>query len=158
FVFWLGTKRYVMVPPSRATRTAGFFKVFFHALSNQSTRQPGQSFWDVARGHFSDAEVDAARSVGPILSIFALAPIFWSLFDQTFSTWVLQGEKMLPYSLMLPFKLGTFVIGPEEMLSANPILVMIFVPVLTWFVYPRLGRLATPLRRMAFGMFLSGFS
>jgi len=152
FVFWLGTKRYVMVPPARQTRAAGFFRVFFHALSNQNRRQPGQSFWDAARGPFSDAEVDAAKSVGPILSIFAMAPIFWSLFDQTFSTWVLQGEKMIPY------KLGGYTIGPEEMLSTNPILVMIFVPILTWFVYPRIGRLATPLRRMAFGMFLSAFS
>ncbi|MBI3850900.1 MAG: MFS transporter [Verrucomicrobia bacterium] len=152
FVFWLGTKRYVMVPPSRKTKTAGFFRVFGCALSNRSRRQPGQSFWDVARGPFTDAEVDAAKSVGPILSIFALAPIFFSLFDQTFSTWVLQGENMIPYQL------GTYTIGPEEMLSANPILVMIFVPVMTLLVYPVLGRLATPLRRMSCGMFVAALS
>lgn len=152
FVFWLGTKRYVMVPPSRKTKAAGFFKVLFFALSNQNLRQPGQSFWDVARGQFTEAEVDAAKSVGPILSIFALAPIFWSLFDQTFSTWVLQGEKMIPY------KIGNYTIGPEEMLSANPILVMIFVPILTWWIYPLMGRLATPLRRMSAGMFLCAAS
>jgi hypothetical protein len=52
----------------------------------------GKILWDGARARFSDAEVDAAKSVGPILSIFALIPVFWALFDQTFSTWVLQGE------------------------------------------------------------------
>ncbi|MDW8310130.1 MAG: hypothetical protein RMK20_12230, partial [Verrucomicrobiales bacterium] len=67
-------------------------------------------------------------------------------------TWVLQGEKMIPY------RLANYTIGPEEMLSANPILVMLFVPVLTWWVYPRLGRLATPLRRMSAGMFLAALS
>lgn len=152
FVFWLGTKHYVMVPPTRQTRTAGFFRVLFYALRNRHRRRPGQSFWEPARERFSAAEVDAAASVGPILSIFALAPIFWSLFDQTFSTWVLQGERMIPY------RIGNYTIGPEEMLSANPILVMIFVPLLTWWVYPRLGRLATPLRRMSTGMFLAALS
>jgi POT family proton-dependent oligopeptide transporter len=151
-VFWLGTKHYVMVPPARKTKAAGFFRVLKYALSNRSRRQHGQSFWDVARGQFTDAEVEAARSVLPILSIFALVPIFFSLFDQTFSTWVLQGEKMIPYHL------GTYTIGPEEMLSANPILVMIFVPVLTLLVYPALGRLATPLRRMSVGMFVAALS
>ncbi|HHY86819.1 MAG TPA: POT family MFS transporter [Verrucomicrobia bacterium] len=152
FVLWLGRKRYVMVPPARKTRTAGFFRIFFHALSRRNERKPGESFWDGARSRFSDAEVDAARSVAPILSIFAFAPIFWSLFDQTFSTWVLQGARMVPYSI------GRFTVGPETMLAANPILVMIFVPILTWLVYPAMGRFATPLRRMALGMFLAAFS
>jgi len=44
------------------------------------------------------------------------------------------------------------------MQSANPLLVMILVPVLTLLVYPRLGRLATPLRRMSAGMFLAASS
>jgi POT family proton-dependent oligopeptide transporter len=44
------------------------------------------------------------------------------------------------------------------MLSANPILVMLLVPVMTLLIYPALGRFATPLRRMSYGMFLSGFS
>jgi POT family proton-dependent oligopeptide transporter len=150
FVFWLGTKHYVRVSPSRETKTAGFFKVFWHALT--SKRQPGQSFWDAARNRFSEREVDAAKSVGPILGIFLLIPPFWSLFDQTNSTWVLQGEKMLPT------KLFGFDIGAEQMQSANPALVMILVPLLTLLVYPRLGRLASPLRRMSYGMFLGAFS
>src|SRR5262249_38635266 len=49
-------------------------------------------------------------------------------------------------------------IGAEEMLSANPILVMIFVPVMTLWLYPLMGRLATPLRRMSYGMFLAAAS
>jgi len=152
FVFWLGTKKYTMVPPSSKTRTAGFFKVLFCALKNRSRRKPDESFWDVARQRFSEAEVDAARSVLPILGIFALLPVFWALFDQTFSTWVLQGE------MMVPLKLGTYSIGPEEMLSANPILVMLLIPVMTGLLYPTLGRFATPLRRMCAGMFLAAFS
>jgi len=156
FVFWLGTKRYTMVPPSSKTKEAGFFRVLFYAIDHRHQRTPGQHFWDVARGPFTDAEVDAAKSVLPILGVFALVPVFWALFDQTFSTWVLQGETMVPYQIS--YRSLNYSIGPEEMLSANPILVMIFIPIMTMFVYPAMGRFATPLRRMCLGMFLAAFS
>lgn len=150
-VFWSGTRHYVRKPPTRETRAAGFLKVFWHALT-AGNRQAGESFWDKARKRFSDQEVDAASSVGPILSIFALIPVFWALFDQTNSTWVLQGNKMLPFHLL------GFEIGAEKMQSANPALVMILVPLLTLGIYPRIGKLATPLKRMSFGLFLTAAS
>jgi len=154
-VFWLGTRYYVRKPPSRETRSAGFFQVFWHALMSGDKRR-GQRFWDRARDRFSEQEVRSARSVGPILGIFALIPIFWALFDQTNSTWVLQGEKMIPISLKLAG--WTWNIGAEEMQSANPALVMILVPLLTLGLYPRLGKLATPLKRMSLGLFLTAGS
>jgi POT family proton-dependent oligopeptide transporter len=150
FVFWLGTKHYIRVPPSRATKSAGFFKVFFAALSGK--REVGKSFWDAARGRFSDQEIDAAKSVLPILFVFTLIPIFFSLFDQTNSTWVLQGEKMVPTKIL------GLNIGAEQMQSMNPLIVMILVPLFTLGVYPRLGRFASPLKRMAYGMFLAAAS
>ncbi len=151
-IFWLGTKHYVRVPPARESRTAGFFQVFVEALRNRERRTPEQSFWDTALVRFSPREVEAAKSVGPILGIFALIPVFWALFDQTFSTWVLQGAKMKP------FQLGSWTIGAEQMLAANPLLVMAMIPVTTLFLYPLLGRFATPLRRMCTGMFLAAAS
>lgn len=150
FVFWLGRKKYVRIPPSRETKSAGFFKVFWHALT--SKRQPGQSFWDPARARFTGQEVDAANSVAPILGLFLLIPPFWSMFDQTNSTWVLQGLKMVPVKIL------GFNVGAEEMQSMNPLMVMILVPVLTWGIYPLLGRFASPLRRMSAGMFLGAAS
>jgi POT family proton-dependent oligopeptide transporter len=158
--FWLGTKHYVRVPPASKARTAGFLKVLFFTLSHQGEKKSGDTFWDVARGRFSDAEVDAAKSVMPILSVFALIPVFWALFDQTFSTWVLQGEKMVPYVIQGSFLGWTYkyTVNAEVMLAANPILVMIFLPVMTIWLYPILGRLASPLRRMSYGMFLAAAS
>jgi POT family proton-dependent oligopeptide transporter len=44
------------------------------------------------------------------------------------------------------------------MLSANPIMVLIMVPFTTFVLYPMLGRLATPLRRMGTGMVLAALS
>lgn len=150
FVFWLGTKHYTCVPPSRETKSAGFFKVLWHALTGK--KEPGEGFWGPARRRFTEQEVDAAKSVLPILGVFALVPPFWSLFDQTNSTWVLQGNKMIPFDIL------GFHIGAEQMQSANPALVMILVPLLTLLIYPHLGKWASPLRRMTYGMFLAAGS
>ncbi len=147
FVFWLGTKHYVRVPPARKTCRAGFFKVLFAALFSQ--REAGKSFWDAARSRFSESEIAAAKSVLPILGVFSLVPVFWSLFDQTNSTWVLQGQKMIPANVL------GLAIGAEQMQSMNPLLVMLLVPLFTLGIYPRIGRYASPLKRMAFGMFLA---
>ena len=149
-IFWLGTPHYVRVPSSRQAHHAGFFKVFWHALS--ARRAPGQSFWEAALGRFSRQEVDAAKSVPPILFVFALIPAFWTLFDQTNSTWVLQGQSMASV------KLWGMTIGAEQMQSVNPVLVMLLVPLLTLVVYPRIGKFAAPLRRMSAGMFLGALS
>jgi POT family proton-dependent oligopeptide transporter len=169
FIFWLGTKHYVRVPPSRETKTAGFFKVLFYALANrkktgggalpraEADRQVGPTgrrgnFWDAAQDRFSEKEIDAAKSVLPIVLVFVLITPFWSLFDQSNSTWVLQGEKMVPTKVL------GLDIGAEQMQSMNALIVMILVPLFTLGIYPHIGKYASPLRRMSCGMFLAAGS
>ncbi len=130
----------------------GVWYLLIVALSLAGRLELPDAFWAAAAGRYSAAEVSAARSVGPILFVFALVPVFWALFDQTTSTWVLQGKRMVP------FEVFGFTIGAEQMQSANPALVMVLVPLLTLGVYPLLGRLATPLRRMGAGMFFGAAS
>jgi len=113
-IFWLGARHYVMVPPARTTRKAGFFAVLVAALKNRS---PGKGFWDGAKTLYSETEVRAAASVGPILSIFALIPVFWALFDQTHTTWIAQGQKMIPIALPFDWKLDA-----SAMQSINPLM------------------------------------
>lgn len=149
-IFWLGRRRYVMVPPTRETKVAGFFPVLFAALQN---RQPGRPFWDGARARFSAEEISAAQSVLPVLSVFALIPPFWAMFDQHASTWVLQAQGMVEAKITESYSLGG-----QEMQSLNPALVMILVPLLTGVVYPLMGKWATPLRRIGLGMFIAGSS
>ena len=81
--------------------------------------------------------------------MFAFVPIFWTLFDQTNSTWVLQGEQMRAVNFL------GLDIGAEQMQSMNPLIVMVLVPLFTLGIYPRIGRFASPLKRMSFGMFLA---
>ena len=152
-IFYLGRRRYHCVPPARETRSAGFFLVLFEALRN---RRPGVGFWEgaTASGRFSAAEVAAAASVAPVLSVFALIPPFWAMFDQHSSTWILQAKSMVPW------KLGSYEVGGEEMQSLNPLLVMGLVPLVTLVLYPLFGRVmrVTPLRRIGLGMFVAGLS
>jgi POT family proton-dependent oligopeptide transporter len=155
-IFWLGRKCYTRIPPSSQTKTAGFMKVTWYALTNLGRRKAGQSLWDVARQRFSDREVDAARSVGPVLAVFAPITIFWALFDQTSSTWVMQGSKMTAVKVF-----GSFEIGAEQMQSMNPALVMVLVPLMLW-LYPRIEKLTglrvSALRRMGAGLVLAGLA
>lgn len=155
-IFWYGRKYYTRIPPSSQTRTAGFMKVTWYALTRLGHRRAGQSMWDVARERYSEREVDAARSVGPILAVFAPICIFWSLFDQTSSTWVMQGSRMLAVPITRSFE-----IGAEQMQSMNPLLVMILVPTMLW-LYPRIEKLTgvrvSPLRRMGTGMMVAALS
>jgi POT family proton-dependent oligopeptide transporter len=150
FIFWRGKKLYVIVPTNREKKHAGFFQVIFTALSLR--RAAGQKFWDAARTRFSENEVAATRSVLPILFVFAMIPMFWALYDQGNSTWVLQGLKMSNINLL------GLDIGAEQMQSLNPLLIMLFVPVFTLWIYPRIGRFASPLKRMSCGLFLAAGS
>lgn len=95
------------------------------------------------------------RAVLNILIVFAAVPMFWALFNQVFTTWVLQGEKMTPFTLL------GYKVDAERMQSAGAILVLIWVPILTLGVYPlaeKLGLRPTPLRRMSVGMLLGAAS
>jgi POT family proton-dependent oligopeptide transporter len=119
FIFWLGRRRYVRQPPER----------------------------DLPRT--AEQRTSDREALWRIIMVLLPVPIFWMLYNQVNSTWVLQGSKMTP----LP-ALG---LNAETMQIANPILVMIWTPILTLALYPmaeRLGWRPTPLRRMAAGMFL----
>lgn len=180
-IFWLGTRRYVIKPPVRAPAKAGFLSVFWYALTHWGQRKPGSGFWEVARGEFTAEEVDGARAVGGILMVFASVPVFWSLFDQTNSTWVIQGTKMTSVTLFtfqlspdlffVPLLKGffveqgagqfAFVLDTERMQAMNPLYVMILIPIFTSFLYPladKAGLKPTPLRRMSLGMVLAAGS
>jgi POT family proton-dependent oligopeptide transporter len=150
-IFWLGTKYYVRQPPLRADRGAGFWTVVWFTVRHRDERKDGERFFDVALARFSAEEVESARAVSGILMIFLTVPMFWALFNQVNSTWVLQGKSMTPY----------YVLDGETMQSAGSVLVMIWVPILTLWVYPwleRRGILPTPLRRMSAGMVLGAVS
>jgi proton-dependent oligopeptide transporter, POT family len=121
FIFWLGRKQYLRQPTQRESKRT------------------------------EEERVADRKVLLRIALVFLPVPIFWSLFNQTSSTWVLQGTQMTPYHLL----------DGETMQGSGAVLVMIWAPLLTLVFYPmaeRLGWQPTALRRMTVGMFLGAAS
>jgi POT family proton-dependent oligopeptide transporter len=155
FIFWLGRKHYLRQPPARQSHQAGVMSVLWFAFNNQSQRRAGEKYLDVALAKYSPEEVNAVRAVGRIVIVFLCVPVFFALYNQVNSTWVLQGEKMTPFEVL------GFKVDGERMQAVGSILVMIWVPIMTYIIYPLFEKLRlrpTPLRRMAVGMVLAGIT
>lgn len=122
FVFWLGRNKFVHIPPS------GWQKFKEETFSPEGKR--------------------ALLNLAPIFLIFV--PMFWALFDQTGSAWVLQADKMnrsvMGYELL-----------PSQIQAANPFLILILIPFFSLVLYPLLGKFmkVTPLRVVAIGLFVT---
>ena len=58
--------------------------------------------WNKATLLCGENAVTDTRHILKILSIFAFVIPFWSIFDQTASSWVAQGNNMIPISIPLP--------------------------------------------------------
>jgi POT family proton-dependent oligopeptide transporter len=77
-------------------------------------------------------------------------PIFWMLYDQQSSVWILQATRLDLHGL-----------EPEQLNVLNPLEIMVFIPLFDIQIYPRLERRGfniQPLRRMEYGMFLAAVS
>jgi POT family proton-dependent oligopeptide transporter len=107
-------------------------------------------FWGPAVRRFGLEATEGPVAVFKIMSIFFLVSIFWALFDQKASTWLLQAQKM-DRTLW-----GNVTIEAAQTPLANPFLVMVLIPFMN-VVYrgiERLGINPTPLRRITIGMML----
>lgn len=90
------------------------------------------------------------KSLGKMASIYAFITVFWALFDQTGSSWIVQAQKM-------DRNLFGFELLPSQIQAANPLLIMLLVPFFSYLIYPFLSRffVLTALRKMTIGLFLT---
>ncbi len=163
WIFWAGTRHYVRAPPS-GPNPHGFLNVLWSAGRRLGTHRAGQGWLDTALERHPAEAVDGARAVLRIMGVFGAVTVFWALFDQTGSSWVLQGKQLV--NVIGPFTMGGVTLGPFELDAAqlqalNPFLVMALVPLFTWVVFPALARRGVslaPLSKMTAGMFLTVLS
>jgi POT family proton-dependent oligopeptide transporter len=119
---------------------------------------------------------EGIRTLGKLCIVFVFISMFFALFYQSESAWVLQAEKMnltfLKWNLSDQSFLGSLLsklgglhqvewkILPAQMQSANPALIMILIPLFAYIIYPSLNRLwtMTPLRKIGIGMVLTAVS
>ncbi len=120
FVFWLGRNRFVHIPPG------------------------GRAFLQ------ESSSGEGLRLLGRLFGIVLFVGMFWSLFDQTASRWVLQAESMNR-------EVFGFSILSAQMQALNPLLIFLLVPLFAGCVYPLLHRSfgLSPLRKIGIGFFLA---
>ena len=88
-------------------------------------------------------------------TIFVFVAVFWALFDQTGSSWVLQAEDLDRHWLDVHWL-------PSQIQAINPIMIVVLVPIFGFVVYPLIDKVfkLTPLRKVSIGLFVMvvGFS
>lgn len=127
-VFWMGRKVFVAVPPVG---------------------------W---KQYKSDVFSPKGRKAILNLSImYVFIAVFWALFDQTGSSWVLQAENM-DKNVNLGFI--QFELLASQIQAINPLLIMIFIPLFSYVFYPFANRFfdLTPIRKIMIGLFITAFS
>lgn len=119
FMFWLGRNRFVHIPASGI----GFFKEAFSR--------------------------EGVIALCKLIPLFTFVAVFWSLYDQTGSSWILQAEQM-----DLKFLGITWL--ESQIQAVNPILILAFIPLFTFVIYPWVDRVfpLSPLRKIGLGMIL----
>lgn len=127
-VFWMGRKVFIAIPP-----------VGWKAYKKEIFSPQGK------------------KAIFNLSILYIFISIFWSLFDQTGSSWVLQAEKM-DKTVNLGFI--QFDLLAEQIQAINPLLIMIFIPLFTFVLYPFVDKFfpLTALRKISIGLLLAGFS
>jgi POT family proton-dependent oligopeptide transporter len=156
-IFFLGRKKYVRVPPSGVNKN-NFVFISIYALFNIHKKKKGQSLLDVAKGKFNPEKVEGIKAVYRVLAVFAFVPIFWAMWDQSESEWVLQLQH-LDRNINLGFT--HFTILSAQVQTVNPVFLLLFIPIFNYGVYPffeKIGIKTTPLRRLGAGLALTALS
>jgi len=96
---------------------------------------------------------EGLAAIGKLIPLFLFVAVFWCLFDQTASTLVFQAEKMDRQVFGID-------ILPSQIQAANPFLILVLIPIFTWWIYPSVGKIIplTPLRKIGTGLFLMTLS
>jgi POT family proton-dependent oligopeptide transporter len=118
-IFWSGRRKFVHVPPSGKT-------VLTEALS--------------------------PAGLGIVLrlsGLYVFFIVFWALYYQSSSAWVLQAGRMDLHWLGRDWI-------PSQLQAINSILILLFIPLFSYVIYPVVNRFfaLTPLRKISIGFFL----
>src|SRR5438093_463748 len=119
-VFWVGRKKFVHIPP------VGIGLYARELLQRENL-----------------------KALGNLLILVPFAAMFWSLWQQNFSSWVLQADKM-----------DRFLFGrerlPAQIQTVNPVFVLGMLPLFSYVIYPLVGKVVrvTPLRKFGAGLFM----
>jgi POT family proton-dependent oligopeptide transporter len=165
--FWMGRKKFVHIPPTG--------REFFDDAMPREKQMPflcilgllslGLLVWwwrDLGTWFFA-AEILfiialVIWAVRPVLRyIFMPVPfvaMFWALWQQNFSSWIVQAESMDRRLFGIEWL-------SSQIQTVNPIFILIMLPLFSYWLYPfveKLGIKLTPLRKIGAGLFVTAAS
>ncbi|CAG2165479.1 unnamed protein product [Oppiella nova] len=149
FVLGRFLTNYVMIPPKKDSVVVQVVSCVFTSLSRKwFKRMPKRDHWlDYADDKFDATTIADIKAVMRVLFLYLPLPIFWALFDQQGSRWTLQATKM-------DGAIGGYRLKPDQIQVVNPILIILFIPVFEYGVYPLFAKfnfLKKPLQRIVCG-------
>jgi proton-dependent oligopeptide transporter, POT family len=107
-----------------------------------------------AANRFGAEKIEGIKSVWRVLAVFAFVPVFWSLWDQSQSEWVLQAKSMDLKWLGITWE-------AEQISFVNAAFILIYIPLFALVVYPLLNKMGikvTPLRKIGAGLVITALS
>lgn len=126
--------------------------LFQYAITERRKAVKKEPHWmDHATKKYGSQLVNDIKSTFHVLVLYIPLPIFWTLFDQQGSGWTFQARRM-------DGDLGIYTLLPDQMQVVNPLLILAFIPIFSYGVYPVLNKcrlLTTPLQKMCCGGFLA---
>lgn len=152
-VFFLGRNRYKQVAPS-GIRKDNFMAIMAFIIRQLFVKDKNCSILERTTEEFSVEAVEGVLAVRRLLGLLVFIPIFWAMWYQSLSEWVLQAEK-----LDLHF-MGRILL-PAQVQSFNPFFILATIPAFTYGLYPlleKMGIRCTPLRKIGTGLFFCLFS
>ncbi|MDN5202328.1 MFS transporter [Fulvivirgaceae bacterium BMA10] len=152
WLFYAGRKKYVRVEPKGFPK-ANLLSVSWLSLKTWLWKR--KTKWvEIAseiKDHYGEETVNNFSAIGRVLRIFAFIPIFWALYDQSSSEWVLQARNMDRLFLGIEWL-------PEQIQAINAVLILVYVPLFSFVLYPllrKIGLKVTPLRKISLGFVLT---
>jgi POT family proton-dependent oligopeptide transporter len=94
------------------------------------------------------------RVLWRIIGLFIVVTFFWSIFDQSASTWTLFARDHLHLELF------GFELAPDQIQAVNPVLIVLFLPIVTalWHLLASLGLKLRPTDKMLIGFILTAIT
>jgi len=148
-VFWMGRRKFVHIRPAGLKEYVAQFI---------DLRNLNQATHDTAR--LSRSKIIAwlpkiwhslnRENLKALLNLLILVPfaaMFWALWQQNFSSWVVQSEKMDRHLFGIDWL-------PAQIQTVNPIFILLLLPLFAYVIYPTFERFVkvTPLRRFGAGL------
>ncbi len=120
-IFWLGRKKFVHLPP---VGVGPYLR----------------EIW----------EPENRKALGNLLILVPFVAIFWALWQQNFSSWILQAEQMNRHIFGINWQ-------PEQIQTVNPLFILLMLPLFSYQLYPAIDRVfpLTPLRKIGIGLFIT---